>query len=196
MINKKNILGKIPKELGTKDAVHVATVSVRAAEPISRGARINLNEHREAVNDANGPGIADPFNKKIAIYPTGTNFLMLMNQEEIPNVRHEWEHPTLDFTPPVREVKYNYTLAETAKDYGVTYQQLMEAADYVYTNYSSAPYPEDGKLSTEELEEVYLERWDFWSEWAAETSNEFENNGSSCCPEYDYPNCPLFTKCY
>lgn len=30
MINKKNLLGKTPDELGAKDAIHVAIVAVRA----------------------------------------------------------------------------------------------------------------------------------------------------------------------
>ncbi len=37
MINKKNLLGKAPHELGDKDAIHVAIVAVRAGIVITPG---------------------------------------------------------------------------------------------------------------------------------------------------------------
>ncbi len=45
MINKKNLLGRPPDELGLKDAVHVAIASVRAACAINPGQRCKINDY-------------------------------------------------------------------------------------------------------------------------------------------------------
>jgi hypothetical protein len=186
MINKKNLLGKTPDELGTKDAIHVAIVAVRAGSAIKPGQRCKMNEHREAVPDSEGEGVADPFVKDAIA--TGQSFWLLLNQDAVPNVQHVWEHPTIDFAPPAREVKRNRAIEQTAKAFGVTYEQVLEAADKVVSGkygYDEAPYP--GTLTAEEFRKVKWDHWDFWSEWADETFYEFENTGSGCCPEYDYP---------
>ena len=190
MINKKIVLGKPPKELGVKDAVHVAIVSVRAAERIELGARCSLNKYNEAVNDSKGPGIADPFRKEEIL--TGVNFLMLMNPDEVDNVQHYWEHKKLKFEAPTREIEYDYTLSQTAKLYKVTYQELMEAATLVLNNDQSTEY--SGTLTEEELDAINenFDRYDFWTSYAAEVGYEFDNMGSECCPEYEYPRTPLF----
>ena len=188
MINKKNLLGKTPHELGDKDAVHVAIVAVRAACLIEPGARCGLNEHREATPDAKGCGVADPFRKDSIT--TGQSFWLLLNQDEVPNVRHVWEHPKLDFTPPEREVKLNTTLADAAKNFGVTYDQLMDAIAYCVEHESPAQYP--GTKTADEIAEFNEDCYDLWDEWASETGHEFYNAGTECCPELDTPDCELF----
>ncbi len=188
MINKKNLLGKIPDELGLKDAIHVAIVSVRAKGPIAPGTRCAMNADREAIESANGPGIADPFLKNTI--QTGQAFWLLLNQDEVPNVRHVWDHPTVDFSPPANPVKKNRTLQSAADHFGVSYEEILTAAAYVVEHRHSASYM--GSKTALELKNKYWESYDFWSEWAAETGYEFYNNGSECCPEYDYPECSLF----
>lgn len=191
MINKKNVLGKVPAELGVKDAIHTAIVSVRAAQTIEPGQKCLMNNFNEAEPSAKGIGVADPFRKtNIA---RGENFWLILNQDEIPNVQHVWNHPTVDFSAPTREVVYPKYLQEDADTLGVTYHQLMEAATHVVETYRSAIYPSNGKLKTqEELDEAYIDNYEFWSEWSGETGYEFENMGSDCCPEYNYPDTPLF----
>ena len=47
-----------------------------------------------------------------------------------------------------------------------------------------------GSLSKEEVKILIsdeLESYEMFSEWADESGHEFENDGTSCCPEYDYP---------
>lgn len=184
MINKKNVLGKTPEALGAKDAVHVAIVAVRASKPIQPGTRCGLNNDREAEPQANGPGIADPFLKKTI--QTGQVFWLVLCQNEVPNVVHLWEHPTLDFSPPDKPVRRNATIECFAKDFGVTYEQLMDAAEKVVATGCAVDYP--GTLSLEQVDGVNADLYDFWYEWAEEAGHEFENTGSVCCPEYDYPN--------
>lgn len=183
MINKMNLLGKPPDELGTKDAVHVAIVAVRAAGPISPGERCGLNDKREATRDAKGPGVADPFRKDRIL--TGQTFWLLLDLAEVPNVQHVWQHPTIDFAPPTTEVKLNSELKRQAEAYGVTYEQLLAACAFVIARDTPAEYP--GSKSKEELEAANEDRWDLWSSWSHESGHEFENTGTGCCPEYDYP---------
>jgi hypothetical protein len=187
MINKKNLLGKTPDVLGDKDAIHVAIVSVRAGRAIEPGQRCGLNADREAVPDRKGCGYADPWRRKTIM--RGEAFWMLLNQDEVPNVQHHWEHPTLDFSPPTTAAKRNKWIQQTADEFGVTYEQIMAAAEYVVEHDKPAPYPGEKDLS-----EIYFDRWEFWSEWAGETLTEFPNYGSECCPEYAYPKCHLFVK--
>lgn len=190
MINKKNVLGKQPLDLGTKDAIHVAIVAVRAGAAINPGERCGLNGYNEAVPDANGPGVADPFLKRTVT--TGQAFWLLLDQDEVPNVRHEWDHPTVKFAPPTREVQLNRVIKYTADALGVTYQQVMDAAAHAVTNGKPTAYP--GTKTRDEYDEAMdqVEIYDFWSEWAEESGHVFENHGTSCCPEYAYPECALF----
>lgn len=191
MINKKNLLGKEPAELGIKDAIHTAIVAVRAGRLIQPGQRCKLDANREAVPDDEGCGVADPF-LKLAI-TRGKVFWLLLDQDEVPNVRHVWEHPTVDFTPPTVQVSTNRSIAEVARLFDVTYDQVMQAAAHVVEHDESVPYP--GKLDADALSDAEdnFERYDFWSEWADETGHEFENEGSACCPEWNYPHTSLFT---
>ena len=104
-MNKKNLLGKTPFDLGNKDAIHVAIVAVRAGGPLRPGQRCGLNEHREAVPNEKGEGVVDPFRK--GIIATGQPVWMLLDLTEVQNVTHHWDHPTVDFTAPTREVVQN-----------------------------------------------------------------------------------------
>jgi hypothetical protein len=186
MMNKKNLLGRTPTALGMKDALHVAVVSLRAAYNLSVGSRISLNEHGEAVcngDEKDTFGIVNPYRKTDVV--RGEWFWCMMDFGDIPKVKHVWDHPTVSFEPPTREVELNETLNSYAKDLGITYQQLMDITAKVVDSWEAQPYPKDGTKTEEEVDAV--EMWDFWYEWQEETDYEFENQGSACCPEYDYP---------
>lgn len=192
VINKKNVLGKHPEELGVKDAIHVAIVSVRAAQLLQPGQRCTMNEFNEAVAHPKGEGVVDPFLRHAVT--RGENFQFLLDQTEVPNVRHMWDHPKISFAAPTRPPVMNKTIEHAAQLFGVTYQQIMADAAYAVEKWSGATY--SGKLSADEMKTLLIdieegdaefESSDFWSEWADETGHEFSNNGSDCCPEYDYP---------
>lgn len=191
MINKKNVLGKTPQELGDKDAIHVAIVSVRAGSVIEPGGRCKMNEFHEAIpaNYKDSVGVADPFRK--GNITTGQAFWLLLEQDAVPNVQHVWEHPEVDFSPPTREVKLNEYLQRNAVGLGVTYQELMDMCQYVVDNDKPAPIPETCTKTSEQIQEAIdesdIELYDIWSCWADETGYVFTNNGTECCPEYDYP---------
>lgn len=190
MINKKNVLGKTPDEAGIKDAVHVAIVSVRAGCCIKPGSRIKLNDSNEAIPDQrNGIMIADPFGKHEKNFTTGEFFWALMDQAEIPNVRHVWDHPSVSDFVPIRPVVQNKYIKECAAKLQISYEQLM-------TDLAAMVSEEDpvysGPLTEEQIKELIDCRNGFWAcdifnEWAEEVGHEFANDGSECCPEYDYP---------
>ncbi len=64
----------------------------------------------------------------------------------------------------------------------------MAAAAHVIQHDKPIEYPgaKDG------IGDVEFDKYDFWSAWADETLYEFTNNGTECCPEYQYPDCGLF----
>jgi hypothetical protein len=189
MINKKNVLGKEPHELGDKDAIHVAIVAVRAAEPIAPGTRCGVNEFGEAVPKEKGVGVADPFRR--SHITTGQSFWLLLDQDAVPNVRHVWEHPSVAFAAPTREPVLNRSLVDIAKQFGLTYQQLLDACSERFRTEKPVEYV--GTLNAEELLSAVgqVDEYELWSEWSYESGNEFENNGTECCPEYDYPPLPF-----
>jgi hypothetical protein len=189
VINKKNVLGKSPAELGDKDAIHVAIVAVRAGKPIAPGSRVGLNEFNEAVPDEKGPGVADPFLKSTIL--TGKSFWLLMAQTEIPNVQHHWDHPEIAFAAPTREVKRNATIQRFADDFGLTYERLMEDVGKVVE--TDRPVLYSGTKTQEEVEEALEDMYDLWSEWGDESLYDFPNDGTDCCPEYRHPECDLFS---
>jgi len=183
MINKKNQLGKTPEFSGKKDAIHVAIVALVAGCPLEPGTRIKLNAENFAVNAYSKKesfGVADPYRVGIA---KGSTFWALLDPEEVTSVEHTWTHK-LDFSPPKVELKKNRQLLDDANRLGVTYEELITACSSYIVNEIKVPYP--GMLTEEKAEESFS-MYDLWSEWAEEVGHEFENNGTNCCPEYDYP---------
>ena len=192
-INKRTLLGKPPETLGEKDAVHTAIVALRAGECLNRADWFKINEHGEAVearNKKESVGVVDPF--RDVMIPAGESFWGVIDQKDIPNVKHVWEHPKHTFEAPTREVEKQYTVAEYAKDLKIPYDQLLKDLETVAKTGSSIEYT--GPLTEEELEEVQGDLDELWSEWGWWCAWEFENYGSMCCPEYEYPGDLYFYK--
>lgn len=190
MINKKKFLGKNPDDVGIKDAIHVAIVSVLAGSAIQTGSRVKLNNDGHAVcaSGREGFGVADPFVGTVA---RGDRFWVLIDPDKVDTVSHTWEM-NLQFPTTVPEVKKNRTIQEVADAIGVKYEDLMQACtSYVNTDRKS-PYP--GMKTVDEVEAAVeeIELYELWSEWSEETGYEFYNIGSECCPEYEYPGCIPF----
>lgn len=181
MINKKNELGRVPEELGQKDALHVAIVSVRTGETLKPGDRVKMKDGfavKSNVNDA--IGVVDPFRKEDKIL-LGEDIWILLGLKEVPNVKHVWDHPTESFLPPEKGfLKYPKYFSELCKFHGVEPKVAVKAAFDYLKNGNKTKIP-----NVQKLEE--FEFYDFWSEWAAIVDYEFENYGTYCCPEYDYP---------
>jgi hypothetical protein len=144
-----------------------------------------MNKDKEAIPAANGVGIADPFAK--SIIARGQWFWLLLNQDAVPNVRHVWDHPSVDFSPPTKEAEKNKQISFWAKELGVTYDDLMGSCNSVVKTGQPIMYP--GEKTKEEIKGILedFDRYDLFMCWAEETGHEFENYGSECCPEYVIP---------
>jgi len=146
-----------------------------------------MNDFGEAI-PGKGPGVVNPFHKNEKVM-TGELFWLVLDPKEVATVSHHWEYES-SFVP-TREITNNKWLTGYAEEYGVTYKQLMDACDSVVNNKGGLPYP--GTKTAEELETLdYDLRYEIWSEWSSEVDYEFSNYGSECCPEYSYPEDPLF----
>jgi len=178
----KNSLGTNPKQLGQKESIDTCIVSVRASCAIEPGQKCILNKDREAVPNGKGFGIADPYHKG-TILRNESSWMLLVNDDG-----------SIDFSAPTVEPKFNQTIKSAADYFGVTYDQIMEAAQYVVDHDEPAPYPGTKELSELDEDEDFWndECYDFWSEWGEEVNYEFENMGTECCPEYAHPECSLF----
>jgi hypothetical protein len=191
MINKKALLNREPEEAGIKDAVHVAIVSLRAGKPIRPGEYIKLNADREAVPSSKKDsfGLASPFiDKHIG---TGDLFWGLLHLNELRTVYHHWDHD-LSFEPPAVPVKRNKWLLKYADQLKISYEDFMKACSEVVRNEKQTPYT--GPLSEDEFDNIYIDEYEVWSEWSKETGYEFYNQGTECCPEYNYPKIPFYFK--
>ena len=185
MINKKNQLGKEPLALGDKDAIHAAIVAVRAERVIHPGESIGINEHGEATNrKVKQIGVADPFYKGLIL--KGQIFWMMLDQTQISSVTHSWDHPEFKFESPTREIELNKYILQDAKELGVSYTEIMEAAHKLVYHNKQTPIT----ASKEMIDNI---KWyDFWYEWSEETEHEFPDYGTVCCPEREYPDDPPF----
>jgi len=189
-INKKNLLGRSPEELGIKDAVHVAIVSLRAGQALKPADHITLNDEREAVrcDPSKSFGVVNPFVNGPTV--RGTWFWGLLHMQEVPSVQHHWDHPEHSFAAPTTEPKRNKYLSEFADKLGITYEALMAACQTCAIKEQQTPY--SAPLSQSDFDKAWEEdRYDIWSEWSEESGHDFYNNGTECCPEYDYPDNPF-----
>jgi hypothetical protein len=188
MINKKDFLSQPPIELGIKDAVHVAIVSVRAGQHLSPGDECTMNEHGEAIK-GKGLGVVSPFVRGDVL--CGQSFWLMLFSSEVTTVKHEWVHPKFDFKPPTKDIEKNKYLERYAKDLEITYEQLMDACGNAVHNETTTEY--SGTLSFEVVEDKWgYIKYDIWYEWADEANYEFANYGTECCPEYETPDFLIF----
>lgn len=189
-INKTNHLAHTPEVAGLKDAIHVAIVSCRAGSILKRAEPFTINTDGEAIycNENKSIGVVNPFIK----HPVkrGEIFWGILKMQEVPNVKHVWEHPSFTFEAPTTPVKYNSILQSISDELGVTYQELMDACDKMENTGNSSQY--NGSLDKESFEDITYDKYELWSAWSEESGIEFENTGTACCPEYDYPDFPFY----
>lgn len=98
-------LGTIITPNEGRDAIHVAVLPVQAAERISPGDHVLINDEGKAewTKAGEGVGIADPF--LVDIIKRGEWFWLLVYPRQITSLRHVWEHPSFPASePPVNMV--------------------------------------------------------------------------------------------
>jgi hypothetical protein len=122
--------------LGSRDAIHIATLIVVAGEPLLPNQDIGVDKDNIAtVKDPIGR--VDPFLKD-TIYK-GDIFYMILYPNTVSGMKHHWKHPKLDVLPP--NPKEFPIIKYIADKCGKTVECLMEDSmgfveyeDYVYDN--------------------------------------------------------------
>lgn len=71
----------------------------------------------EATPNNKGIGVADPYLSDII--HKGQSFWLCLDPSEIGTVRHVWDHKSLSFNKPSREIKLNACIESYASDFGV-----------------------------------------------------------------------------
>lgn len=132
-----NCLGNLTTEVGHRDAIHAAIISVEAAEDIRSGAWCDIRDGK-AINSTSmlqTVGVADPFLPNLTI-ARGQKFYLLLMPNAVSEVRHEWEHPA--FPRPVAETALSpnlrkaISMLEDAAQESDMFCCGSEAADFVY----------------------------------------------------------------
>lgn len=85
-------LGKIITGQAFRDAVHVAIMPVKAAQPLCPGWHVGIDERGNATTYTEKPiGIVDPF-LPVLVQP-GETFYLCLYPNTITSLRHVWTHP-------------------------------------------------------------------------------------------------------
>src|SRR4051812_35516452 len=98
MSDSQFLIGKLIEGRGEPDAIHVATMPMRAAEALRPGQHVGFTEGGYAATGTpKHPytfiGIVDPFlTKDVA---EGEQFFMLLYPNTITGLRHVWSHPAI-----------------------------------------------------------------------------------------------------
>ncbi len=156
-------LGETIRGIQQRDAIHVAVAPVVAAETLQPGQHIGFTELGNTVRvgtQARLIGIVDPFLKRPV--GAGEQFYMLLYQNTVTGMRHEWAHP--DFKPVMpQDADAEKWLREFATEVDMTLDRLLDAAwDYIKND-------EDYCLSFDTPDLVWESRSDFWKHFEAYT---------------------------
>lgn len=115
-------LGKTPKKLGVRDAVHVPVIAAVAGARMLPGDRVSVGEDGIARPTAlDGIGIVDPF--LCSAVATGSACWVCLYPGSIESLRHNWTHVGLDGPMEVRVAME--VIADMAGLMGLSYYALM-----------------------------------------------------------------------
>jgi len=89
-------LGTTPNGYEGRDAVHIAILPTQAAEQLTPGTPVRLNDQHQAqlCEFRDAIGIVDPFLKH-RIVPKGQWFWLCLYPNTITGLRHVWQHPAV-----------------------------------------------------------------------------------------------------
>jgi len=94
-------IGHLIYQVRHRDAIHIAVAPVEAAQELSAGQHISINEAGKAVADTFVPiGIVDPF--LMVPVKEGDKFYMFLYPGSIESLRHEWVHPAFKNVVPIK----------------------------------------------------------------------------------------------
>ena len=153
-------LGTLIDQTQKRDAIHLATEPVVAAEKLFPGQDIGLVNGLGTTNAPKLLGIVDPF-LKAPVFP-GERFWLIVYPRQITTLRHIWEHPDFpEQTAVAAAIMPEQQVASTqlsiaiqyitdeAEDINITYSDLMrqaadnEGADEIYTDTGRYIWPNE-----------------------------------------------------
>lgn len=156
-LTQQQIGKKLDKEMGQRDAVHVAVLPASAGTVFKPGEHVGYMSGYATV--INCVGVVDPFLKE-DVQP-GERFYIFLYPNTITSLCHLWEHPTIDAKTDV-EVSKEW-IEKFAEEINQTYRSLMSAAenwvdgrDYTYDN-------------SESYKDSYEKFPEFWKHYAVVT---------------------------
>ena len=117
-------LGNLIEGEAKRDAIHVAIAPVFAAERLAPG------QHVGFIGDTvgackNSIGVVDPY-LQAAVFK-GDRFWLFLYPNTVTSLSHHWEHPAFEEKNELLD-SAKQVLHATAKDAGLSYEALMEAA--------------------------------------------------------------------
>lgn len=111
-----------------RDAVHVAIIPVRAAEPLRPGQRVFIvegNRARLSVGDS-ADGVVDPFLEDDV--EKDEPFWLLLYPGTITSLRHEWSHPVFPLAVEGDIAASRQWLEHRAAQFRIDYTEMVEGA--------------------------------------------------------------------
>jgi hypothetical protein len=161
-------LGMIHTKQEYRDAIHLAV------EPVVAGTDLFPGDHITVINGvayrgSNTVGIVDPF--IVGGIKKGDKFWLVVYPRKITSLRHVWTHPAFDDYSDAHKTKKELSeniseqwLKEYAKELGVKYEDLMNAAQrwiendcyYMESNEDTDFYGKFESVSTHD---------DFWNHY-------------------------------
>ena len=130
-------IGKVITTYQKRDAIHIAIFPGIAAEELKAGQHVGIVDEEEKsfgkVKDT--VGIVDPYlARKVQ---AGEKFWVFLYPNTVTSLKHNWTHPAFGNEIPdvnafqqIRTFESKKWLENFANDIGLTYSELMNAADY------------------------------------------------------------------
>lgn len=122
-------LSKKPPAGAKRDAIHIAIISMVAAERVNPGQEVGIDKDGEASGVAQPfVGVVNPFLQQ-SVAPR-ERFWLLLNPYTITSLRHEWVHPAFDSDQESKLAISRKFVKEFAALYGFGEDQFMTHAGY------------------------------------------------------------------
>lgn len=119
-------------KLPPRDAIHVATIPLIAAEALRPGSKVRLKRNTKDIaisatyNKDEAVGVVDPFLDVLTVHK-GDIFWCFLYPKTISGLRHHWEHPVFDAPEPnINELnEHEEWIRNFAEEWGFNYDDLI-----------------------------------------------------------------------
>jgi len=158
----------LPDDAGGRDAVHIAVVSCVAKSKMHPGQRIGIGvqigkDYAAMATAIDQIGIVDPYLEKPVL--SGERFWLYLYPRSITGLNHYWTHPAFPdakpdevYSAPSEKLASEKWIRDWAEDYGVTYNDMIEAAkDYLKTG---DYFSRGGTFEGEQVPEQFWEHFE------------------------------------